>query len=298
MKKYDLWLIEKDMENPQGISAFTTIPEVSKPQAVTHYHPFHELIYLLSGEAKQFCDSGIYQLLPGDLFFFKAGDRHIATANPTASCIVINFYDSSFSDSNIGDKEALKVIQALKIRTKKKQYQIKIDTKYKEIIENILLEIVAENESYQPGMKAAVKCSLQMLLIYIWRLTDIITEISEELPVNIPIHKESIGKVIHYLQQNYTDKVQINDLIEISGMCRSLLCTEFKKQTGMTIINYLTRLRISNASYMLETTNIPIPQLAESAGFASESHFYSVFKLHAKISPHAYRLMKSRSQDN
>jgi AraC-like DNA-binding protein len=297
MKRQDLWLIEKDMENPQGISAFTTIPESFKGQMATHNHPFHELIYMLDGEAKQICDSRIYQFLPGDLYFFKAGDKHIAAGNPTAVCIVINFYDSSFSESNIGDKEALQVIQALKNRTLKKQYRIKIEAEYKDIIKNILQEIVAENESYQPGMKAAVKCSLQMLLIYLWRLTDLIDEIPKDLPVNISIHKEAINQVILFIQQNFSEKIQINDLVEISGMCRSLLCTAFKKQTGMTIINYLNRLRISKSSLMLETTTIPIPQLAESAGFSSESHFYSVFKSHTGISPHAYRLMMVKKQE-
>ena len=63
----------------------------------------------------------------------------------------------------------------------------------------------------------------------------------------------------------------------------------FKQYKGVSPINYLISKRVECAKELLETTNYPIAQIAESSGFSSQSYFSQVFKKATNMSPNEYR---------
>jgi AraC family cel operon transcriptional repressor len=78
-------------------------------------------------------------------------------------------------------------------------------------------------------------------------------------------------------------------MVELSGRSREHVARNLKKYCGVTVTEYINRLRINYASNLLINTNTPIITICFECGFQSMSYFYRVFKLYRSISPAEFR---------
>jgi len=78
------------------------------------------------------------------------------------------------------------------------------------------------------------------------------------------------------------------------------LSTLFHEKTGETVTQYLTRIRIDAAVYLLQNSELNIAQIAEKTGFRSESTFYQQFRKRMGTSPKVIRqaVQQSAGQKN
>jgi len=66
-------------------------------------------------------------------------------------------------------------------------------------------------------------------------------------------------------------------------------CKLFKKATGMTLTEYVTRVRLEKAKTLLVDPSLRISEVVYAAGFGSIPRFNSVFKQHVGMPPTQYR---------
>ncbi len=64
----------------------------------------------------------------------------------------------------------------------------------------------------------------------------------------------------------------------------------FKLATGQTPHQYLINYRIDQAKQLLQTTEIPIVDIAYQIGFNSHAHFSTQFRRIVSVTPQAYRV--------
>ena len=64
---------------------------------------------------------------------------------------------------------------------------------------------------------------------------------------------------------------------------------EYKKRYGITIIQYLTSLRVSKAKLDLRFTNMSIEEIAVECGFSNASYFGKIFRKYESMTPSEYR---------
>lgn len=105
--------------------------------------------------------------------------------------------------------------------------------------------------------------------------------------------ESEIDKVILYIHANYEQKINLNHLTELFHVNRTTLSEEFAKVTGMSVIDYLIKLRIKIASLLLSQTTIPISEILYRTGFNDSTHFGKMFRKHTGFSPSQYRISKS-----
>lgn len=99
-----------------------------------------------------------------------------------------------------------------------------------------------------------------------------------------------IDDILSYIETNYPDpKINVDILADHVGLSPSHIQNIFKTATGSTISSYLRNLRIEKATELLEQTDIPISEIAESTGFGSFNYFCTVFKRHHSVTPTEYR---------
>lgn len=98
-----------------------------------------------------------------------------------------------------------------------------------------------------------------------------------------------IKNAISYISENYASNIKINELSDFVGVNRSYLSSSFKKATGYSPKKYLLLLRMENAKYMLEQTNLPINSVAALVGYTDQLAFSRMFKCYSGMSPKAYR---------
>ena len=100
-----------------------------------------------------------------------------------------------------------------------------------------------------------------------------------------------------YLNCHYLDPAfSIKGLAIGYGTSLSNLSHFFKSQTGETITEYVDRLRIEKAAFLLTQTDLTIADISQQLGFAASSSFIRKFRSRTGQTPGDYRREFERSQ--
>ena len=98
-----------------------------------------------------------------------------------------------------------------------------------------------------------------------------------------------VQRCILIMEERYGKMNGIQELSTILGLSAEHITRAFTKEVKMSPINYLTKLRLSNALPLLSNTSMPIQDVGKACGFQSGSYFCNVFKNKMSISPSEYR---------
>lgn len=101
--------------------------------------------------------------------------------------------------------------------------------------------------------------------------------------------KNLSDEVKKYINQNYSQKLTIEQLCKKFFCSKSTLMNTFKKNYNQTIIEYINNIRLENAEILLKSTNKPIHQIATECGFSDQNYFSKVFTKKYNLSPSVYR---------
>lgn len=99
-----------------------------------------------------------------------------------------------------------------------------------------------------------------------------------------------IAKSQTWIAENYDEANPVAKMTLLSGLNTRTFKRRFKSATGYTPLDYVQTLRIEEAKQMLETSDEPIDDIAESVGYDEPNSFRRLFKRTTGISPHQYRL--------
>ena len=94
---------------------------------------------------------------------------------------------------------------------------------------------------------------------------------------------------LEYVADHYREEFTVNMLAESIGLTPNYLCTLFKQTMGVTLVQYITQYRIEVAKELLQTTALPVCDVAASVGFADAAYFCRIFKRSEKLPPTVWR---------
>lgn len=110
------------------------------------------------------------------------------------------------------------------------------------------------------------------------------------LPGTQSMTRRIVKQMIHYMSSQYAHPVSIEDMCNSLGYNRAYMSRIFKKETGMTPITYLLKLRIDKARQLLrERPELSTQQIAASVGLTDALYFSKQFKRFYQVSPTGYR---------
>lgn len=95
--------------------------------------------------------------------------------------------------------------------------------------------------------------------------------------------------VSEYIETHYMENIRLGNLAEMIGFSEGHFTRVFREQFGMTFVQYLMERRISHSKELLQTTSVPIEQIAYRVGINSYSYFCTCFKRLCGISPGEFR---------
>jgi AraC-like DNA-binding protein len=98
-------------------------------------------------------------------------------------------------------------------------------------------------------------------------------------------------RMIDYMKQHLGEPIGIPEIAESIEISSSLASQVFKQETGETIYNYLTRLRMDRAAELLLKTDYKISDIAQQVGYQHENSFIRSFRKYKDITPGKYRDM-------
>lgn len=106
---------------------------------------------------------------------------------------------------------------------------------------------------------------------------------------DIVIKKDEIQITINYMNQHFGEKITIESLSKLANMSESNFNRIFKKETGISPIEYLINVRIKKAKKFLREKTNTITEISINCGFYSISHFSSCFMKQLGMSPSDYQ---------
>lgn len=242
---------------------------------------FNVLIYVTEGVIYVTEEDTDYAVMPGELLFLKSGSRHYGkTEIPKGTkWYFIHFYlneDESLPSPFDGNSP---VDQYFPV-----EFTHSLPKKLTDLngsdIENTIRRVNECFHSSAPHDKWMINPSMHELLSGIMffgaglrnnRQPSLSEKICRFLDScsNLPFSSEMVEKEF-YLSYKYMSCV-------------------FRSETGMTMLNYHSKVRINTACRMLRTTILPIGVIAEELGYADPLYFSRCFRTAVGISPKEYR---------
>ncbi len=240
-----------------------------------HMHPFMELFYVVDGSGLFKIKDQDFTVQTDDLVIVNAHLLHTESSKDAHPLEYIVLGIDGMSLKTLQKKEGLGREELFIKQNYRKQRQ--------EILfylNSILKEAAAKNEHYE------LICHnlLEALILQLTRTTKSHVVLSADDTPN-----QDSAYIKKYIDVHYADDLDLDTLAAATYTNKYYLSHNFKKSYGISPINYLIEKRISVAKFLLETTEYSITQVAEIAGYNSNSYFSQIFKRRTGQTPSHYR---------
>jgi transcriptional regulator GlxA family with amidase domain len=110
-----------------------------------------------------------------------------------------------------------------------------------------------------------------------------------EQPVPALASENRLPGVMEWARENLAQPLALDALADAAHMSRRTFTRRFAQATGTTVGKWLSAERVARAQQLLETTELPIEQVAAQAGFGSALSLRQHFSGQLGTAPSAYR---------
>ena len=97
------------------------------------------------------------------------------------------------------------------------------------------------------------------------------------------------AEISNYVRRHLSEPVTVADVAKHLFRGRSRLSTDFKKETGINLSDFIMSQKIAEAKKLLRYSGKPISAVTLYLGFSSQSHFTRTFKKYTGLTPKEYR---------
>ncbi|ETZ24339.1 GlxA family transcriptional regulator [Pedobacter sp. V48] len=105
---------------------------------------------------------------------------------------------------------------------------------------------------------------------------------------------ESVKKIQEFIENNFQEKITIDQLASMQAIGRRNLERRFKKATSNTIVEYIQRVKMEAAKISLESSRENINEVMYKVGYTDNKAFRTTFKRITGLSPIQYRSKYNR----
>ena len=119
-------------------------------------------------------------------------------------------------------------------------------------------------------------------------------EISKE-PQNDEVQKlggkdrQSVAVAAEYIAINYYHKIDVDSICRYVNYSRYYFSRCFKEIQGMSIMEYINKVRLDRAIYLLNHTDLTVIEVAKSVGFDDPYYFSKKFKAYTGVPPSRFK---------
>ena len=248
----------------------------------THIHNCYELYYYISGDLTYHVEGQSYKLNKNDLIVTNTRELHriVFDSKVGYERKFIQFKPEYISSFQSEEYNMLSFIQKRKLG----QFN-KINGKDVILngIDKLWQQISKHAHEDSPESSIMIKSIFVQMLIKINK----IFSGNINVPMDCLEYDEIIIDILKYIKKNLQRKITLDILEAEFHINKYYICHLFKKNTGFTIIEYITYKRIMRAEELL-MSGTPIIDVASQVGFGDYTNFYKSFKKILGVSPRKY----------
>ncbi|WP_141439244.1 AraC family transcriptional regulator [Bacillus cereus] len=102
-------------------------------------------------------------------------------------------------------------------------------------------------------------------------------------------HSKTIAICKNYIFKNIYNQISVKQIAKFANVNSDYLSILFKKEVGISLIEYIQRERIEEAKKLLTFTTYPLSNICASLNFSDQSYFTKIFKKFTNETPGKYR---------
>ena len=238
--------------------------------SVPHTHNHLELFYIVGGKGQFLIQDQLYPVDVNNLVLISPNVTHTEVslnAQPLEYIVLgIEGIELQASSTSNGQFSILDQLESVEISG---------------CLRNIIREMELKNTGYEDVCQAY----MEILIIRLMRNT----------ALGIPTKPQAISTnrqcaaVRRYIDLHFKESLTLEQLAEEAHMNKYYLSHSFKREYGVSPINYMISKRLEESKYLLAETDLSLSQIAQLLGFSSLSYFSQVFHRTQGITPKEYR---------
>lgn len=255
----------------------------------------YELVFVYQGEAVFNIDDRPHKLDPGDCLLLTHDRNQSSKTVPENPC---RFYFVIFTLGNkieriTEDAVHVQILDPVNMENGKgiRNFFIMPHTnfkriylpekislgRYKDEVFTIFEKALAERNHLTISSEYMITLYISQILVLLTRLTinnlNLDTLISSE--GEIP---QIVQEAIFYIHENYTNKLEANDICRHLGVSQQYLARLFQKSLGKSPLQYINQLRISHAKDLFRYSTLTMKEVSYAIGLNNPFYFSRLFK--------------------
>ena len=250
--------------------------------------PFTRLYYVTKGCARIVFPDKVQELTPGHLYLIPAFTTHSYECEGLFEHYYIHIYEDAQSDSGFLE-DFIFPIEVLA-----KDIDLALFKRLCEI--NPTMRLPQSNPmSYDnnPMLLQSIAKNKQRILCDRVESRGILYQLIARFLKDAQLKSETaddrIQKCLTYIRKNINQNIKIDTLAEIVCLSRDHLIRLFKKETGLTPVQYISNKKMEKAQLLLVSGNMSIKEIAFMLSYEDHSYFNRLFKKITGKTPQDYR---------
>lgn len=276
-----------------GVSKCDYRPESDLWPKFVHNHDYIEIAVVTNGVGRHKINNTSCTVKKGDVCIINTESIHCFTPcddknSKNLSISFIGFYLEFLYDIGFNPSLLNNIINMLMFKfyyVQENNFSFTLSDEELEHVNYLLSRMARAYKELKNGDIDMLKMYLCILLTEFSRCY---SKIIETAPKIDNYHFSLVKNIIEYLGIHYGENIRLTDLSEYHHISSRHLSRIFKNATGLSIFEYLQKIRIEKACLLLNTTDENVTYIMSRVGFADYRHFSQIFKKYTGMTPRKY----------
>ena len=251
---------------------------------MNHCHKEMEMILILRGQIGVCCEGEKYRLNAGDVWIVPPFASHsIDSSNPDsqrlAVLIALDIMGEMKQEESVSEMEELLETTDL--------YSGHWEPEVQAEVRALIVQMCQEYIHSEPGWRLAIKTALNHFLLIALRRMPRCDRRAAFRRV------DKLRTILEYVAVNYCGEISLEGCARAAGFHPTYLSRYFHKHMGMTFQEYIKKLRIERARWLLTSRTMTITEVSGASGYRDIKTFNKQFKKECGVSPSEFRRQAS-----
>ena len=238
--------------------------------SIPHAHSYTELFYIIGGDGQFRINDQLFPVRAHQLVVVNPGILHTEVSYEAHPLEYIVLGIEGLQLTVPGSDEA--------------RYCIYSFPEHNDVL-TCMQRVLQEMQERRPEFQTVCLAYLDLIMVQLVRSTSVsAAQTQSRFPNN-----RQCASVRHYIDQHYKESITLDMLAEMVSINKYYMAHAFKREYGVSPINYLIACRIREGKRLLAETDLSLSQIAAVLGFSSSSYFSQSFRNAEGLSPTEYR---------
>lgn len=255
-----------------------------------HFHPELELNYVVAGTGTRFIGQSVERFEGGEIILLGRNLPHYWKSDTApdgagpSEAVVVRFAED-FMGKPFLERPETRPLQALFNRA----------ATGLRLLEPLHSQVAAGLLAL-PGLTGFHQLATLLMLLNDIAESDAVAVVSLRYVPSGVLEKQSerLNRVMAHLMEHFTEPVSLPVVADLANMNQAAFCRYFRSQTGQTLTQFVTDLRIRYACELLAKRDDPVALVSEQVGFGNVSHFVQLFRKARHQTPAVFRKQVTR----